>query len=573
MDHTALEVSALYYKALDCYEKNTPESRDEGYMFLRQAAQQGMPEAMKLLGTLEMSGQYDPFPEKNMEDAVSWYRQAAENGDAEAMYFLSCCYATGNGLPLNKREARKWRQKAKAAGYFDDEDETSSRYTYRVQDEEENETGSENEKQASEQNSQDHQLTLEGLETPPSAQGMKTFEPQSWPEASSSDTEKAEKTEKTEEEKIKETEKTEDIDKTEKQRQADSEQNPAKSEKSDKSDQPDRSSQKEIPVSRSQHEDDKALASAIDETRIRQMNSQTRNRIIFKNILIMVLIAAGFMLFLFLVLHRSLDTSAKQQIFAVITVVVMIAFGMLGYISCRREAADTVKRQEQYLRSAFCQNFGALPGHLSTQQAWWYKQYLSLERVYLPVSTRAMPGLEKVRQYRGALFPGWEFGEGSDNRPEFVVLTDRAVYVVLSRYLTGKLEGEYQDVEWKHTARDGSVHSVGNMFMKNSLQTLALKKELLKYVSSQELTKVPFFSIVCLNQDVDTDGLLFSLASQENILFLTGGVEKLRTALGAMESELHTDNVSMEHMLNGFEQIGASWLHSQMQQYRSQHNQ
>ena len=52
MENNELELKALYYKALDCYKKKDDESREEGYLFLQEAAAKGSADAMKLIGVL-----------------------------------------------------------------------------------------------------------------------------------------------------------------------------------------------------------------------------------------------------------------------------------------------------------------------------------------------------------------------------------------------------------------------------------------------------------------------------------------------------------------------------------------
>jgi TPR repeat protein len=44
-------------------------------------------------------------------------RQKAEQGDADAQYNLGCCYAKGEGVPQNYKEAVKWYRLAAEQGY------------------------------------------------------------------------------------------------------------------------------------------------------------------------------------------------------------------------------------------------------------------------------------------------------------------------------------------------------------------------------------------------------------------------------------------------------------------------
>ena len=48
---------------------------------------------------------------KNYEEAVKCFRKAAEQGDSRAQFYLSCCYANGWGVPVDRLKAEECYRK------------------------------------------------------------------------------------------------------------------------------------------------------------------------------------------------------------------------------------------------------------------------------------------------------------------------------------------------------------------------------------------------------------------------------------------------------------------------------
>ena len=113
METNWMEMIELYRRGAACYQRQEEEAHDEGFQLLLEAAENGVPQACKMLGLLYISGQYAPYPEKDESLAVKWWRMAAENGDEEAMYWLGQCYEEGIGVEANEEEAQIWKRFAK----------------------------------------------------------------------------------------------------------------------------------------------------------------------------------------------------------------------------------------------------------------------------------------------------------------------------------------------------------------------------------------------------------------------------------------------------------------------------
>ena len=54
---------------------------------------------------------------KDEHMAFDWYRRAADNNDLGAIFNTGICYKDGTGVARDLREARRWFERAAAAGH------------------------------------------------------------------------------------------------------------------------------------------------------------------------------------------------------------------------------------------------------------------------------------------------------------------------------------------------------------------------------------------------------------------------------------------------------------------------
>lgn len=536
MENYELERMALYYKALDCYKRKDPESHDEGFLFLQEAAEKGSSDAMKLIGVLKMSGQYDPYPKKDLPSAVEWYRKAAEAGDEEAMYWLSQCYEMGMGIKASKREAKKWRKEAIAHGFEVDEPEP------------------EEQAKPAQQPSRPVQQSVQPA-------------PQPEPEAMKPANEPAPEKPKEEVKPLEPlSERAVDVKSilTGKGREAaggglskeDEAQNAAA-----------RAAvfQNVAMPAVIDFAADAREADRRDDEDTHLFSDSYQRSSLFRGIGTGLIISAILAGIVYLVIHSLIDTQQAIALFLGATGVVMLIGVALGAVWGIKRAGARYQKEDTYRKTAFYQCFRANLSSMNEQQSWCYKIYKSMEKNYLPVSNRKVPDLTRVREYRGAMYPGWVFGTGTDdNRPEFVFLTDRAIYVVCTRYLKGKLTGTYKDLDWMLEVpedREGLV-KVENLVIRNELQTERLKTELSR-VSKIPIGDIPFYNIVFLNDDVDISGLRI-IGGTDKTMLVQGPYDKLRIAIGGKESTIHTHGVRLDVVIDAFGTLGAEWLHREL---------
>ena len=84
--------------------------------WFRKAAEQEYADAQCILGDCYANGE---GVAKDMKEAVEWYRKAAEQEDADAQWTLGNCYADGEGVPKDMKEAVKRYRKAAEQGHAD----------------------------------------------------------------------------------------------------------------------------------------------------------------------------------------------------------------------------------------------------------------------------------------------------------------------------------------------------------------------------------------------------------------------------------------------------------------------
>lgn len=82
--------------------------------WLQPLAEAGAVEAQLMCGKLCMAGYAEQQPEVL---AVRYLRFAAMQGNAEAAYLMSCCYASGFGVPRDEGLMLGWLANAAAGGY------------------------------------------------------------------------------------------------------------------------------------------------------------------------------------------------------------------------------------------------------------------------------------------------------------------------------------------------------------------------------------------------------------------------------------------------------------------------
>ena len=506
MEYNSKDMIALYYEAVQCYQQK--ERQEEGFGLLLEAAENGVTPACKMLGLLYMSGQYKPYPEKDETVAVQWWRAAAENGDEEAMFWLGQCYEDGIGVEVNPEEAAIWKKFAVANGFV--------------------------------------------------AEGEEIEELLTEPEEANVIVPKEEKHKKQKKEKIKAEKKsrpakvkTETIlSKTKKIEMN----RPAKEVIQKK--------QMQLREVEKKQEEEEAEAQrfAREEEEARRISNQYRLRMGAGGAVCCLLLLWIILLLVYWFVRRPMQ--GYLFIFWILAVVFSGVCAMAGYSLGIRKAQRRIDLVTEYRKTAFYHSHGCELGQMNRQQQWCYKIYRSLAKNYFPVTYRRKMDLPELRGYRGCLYTNWVYQAGKEKvQPEFVIVTEKAVYVVRTMYLTGKVKGDLADTGWSlysEGAKDLTAERIPNLVDENTRTIRIIKEDLAQYFDLP-LEQIPFYNVIFWNQEVDIKGLRH-MATWDDTVFVQGIADKLRGSLGVWESKLPTHNMGLDELTFAFEQIGRQFI-------------
>ncbi len=535
MEDNSLEMLVLYQRAVQCYQQPEPEKHDEGFQLLLETAENGLTPACKMLGLLYMSGQYAPYPEIDESMAVRCWRMAAESGDEEAMFWLGQCYEDGIGVEVNKEEARIWKKFAVDNGFVAEGDEAGElpaepEKADVIAPKEEKYKSRKKEKVKAEKKVKNEKKTKKPL--------LKTVQKIS--------ERIEEKTAKKEEVKTESTEKERKWLRTPVQ--------PVVTEIRKQSYQ-----LKEVDKKK-EEEEAEALRFARQEEEARRVSNLYRLRMGFGG-------AICCLLFLWIVLllgYWLIRDSGKGYMFVFWTLSGLLSAScvLLGYNVGVKKAQKRIEMVAEYRKTAFYHAYGCELGQMTRQQQWCYKIYRSLAKNYFPVTYRRKVDLPELRGYRGCLYTNWVYqSENEKAQPEFVIVTEKAVYVIKTEYLTGRVQGDLADVTWSlfsNGEKDMTAERIPNLVDENARNIRIIKEDLVQYFDLP-LEQIPFYNVIFLNEEVDTKGLR-RMAAEDDTVFVQGFSDKLRGGLGVWESRLPTHNMGLDELIFAFEQIGRQFI-------------
>ena len=556
MDNRELENRALYYKAVTDYRQRSESKHEEGFMFLKEAADRGYAEAEKLMGVLYMSGQYAPYPEKNMDIAILCYEAAAEDGDVEAMYWLSQCYEMGMGVEKDADMADKWRIRAIANGFVPASDQ------------------------------EDEEPKKQGDEFKP----KKVAPPRELSEEEADREQAVEEEARKLKDKVPAADQAEETDNNEtaEENGALTEEDGAQAEEGSPAE--DKISREEGEMNDAQAERElemiRRFRQKIDEKRAKDnWQMPLRYGVIFGVIAILAWLVLIMIIYL---AARSLIGEDARTGIVIMTVVVSLAAltagALLGVKEGNRQAAEA----GEYEVSAFYESFRfALP--LESDQEWLYKTYKTLSKVYEPVvigqkyDGDRSDRRESDRDKNGSLLPGWFFRtDRGSTRPEFVVLTGKAMYVIRAMQVKGRLAGTLKDLDWTlridsevkrglDALKSGgpvslitgketpaAVEKLLNMVDENAFGMELIKEEL-SQKSGLDLSGLPVYNVLLFGPSLDIREVRLS-GAPSSVIAMQGDAGKLILQMERIESRLPFFETDLAKLRKALETVGRKQL-------------
>ncbi len=522
MENRELEKRALYYKAVENYRTSDRNKHEDACHFLLEASDLGSPEADKLLGILYMSGQYAPYPNKDMIKALECYERAAAAGDEEAMYWISQCYEMGLGVDKNEEKAAEWKEKALAAGFVPAESEGEAQEVLAELPEEEMAP-------CPKENPADGQMAVQAEEPVPAVKKPRNpF----------------------------------------KQLVAQQAANPFMD-------------HNEAPIRQAAPVVEDVMAY---EGRLRQIADSNMHAtplrfalfagsIMFAAILLISLLV-------YLVVRPEEGARTFYMVFWIMVLILSLGLSVLGGWIGWNRGKDKAASENNYTLSAFHIGFrGKEPE--DGADSWLYRMYKVLQRGYIAVKVGHPVNPEKIyrndydKKY-GFVLPGWIFKtKRGYARPEFVICSEKAIFVVRCPEMKGRLSGDLRDPQWvlrkdnTEGQRENSVEIRQTVMVPNLIEeneyAIDIVRSDLQLTNPLGIEHIPYYNVILFPGELDVRGLRF-IGAGENVILLQGGAEKLRAQINMHESMLPFHGVDMAELGKLLDEVGCKQAlrHSEM---------
>ena len=279
--------------------------------------------------------------------------------------------------------------------------------------------------------------------------------------------------------------------------------------------------------------------------------------------------AVIFFCILALVIHaanRSFFASAKGGAFVVFAVLISVGACAFVFRRAYLKAYDETRKSAWFRNTAFYKQYGVDYEDLSQAAAMQYEYYAALEKSFHPLAYSDVLPRELFRDVRGLMFMGLFFGErGACAVPDFVIVTEKAVYVIQCVKASGTLIGDIRDEGWELLLPSGRSHMIGNPVRQNEQRLRILEKDLNRICPWAVTAALSMHSIVVIGTDVDTHELTGNWRS-ENSHLLQVSPEELRSQIEVLESkntlheeEAHEVAKAMEQIAQEYEQRADSF--------------
>ena len=269
---------------------------------------------------------------------------------------------------------------------------------------------------------------------------------------------------------------------------------------------------------------------------------------------------------IFAIAHKPLtaEGSVAGTIFWIVLCVLSLGGGAAaGWFGVRR-AKDHAEKIAEYHRTPFYEGFREEVGKMDENTQWCYKIYRSLERTYMPVPLFSEPEKDALENYHGVLYSGWTFKTSRDTaEPQFVIATKKAIYIVRTLYLKGRMEGGLEDAEWitrQDADAEGGEEAKGavtgrilNMVEENDMNLRTVRSQL-QLTSPLPIESIPFYNVLMFSTDTVIRALRIAQAG-ENVIVCQGGPDRLRSVISMHESRLENHEVALDDLMDVFEEI------------------
>ena len=226
-----------------------------------------------------------------------------------------------------------------------------------------------------------------------------------------------------------------------------------------------------------------------------------------------------------------------------------LAFGM-GY----GKAYQMQKKNAWFRKTPFYKQYLTDLHSMDSNRRLQYDVYSALERTYRPCSWQDTISRLTFREYKGYMYPGVIFSDGKSKvRPDLVVMTEKAVYVLDCCHASGTIRGERHSKEWQIVKESGKTRTIPNLVAKNEMRIHIMQENLNKICPWVALSKIPFHSLILFGPEADIGGI--SVPKNKYIHVFSGGRDKIRGYLEVLESRGSLHAQDMAELVKAVEKI------------------
>lgn len=288
----------------------------------------------------------------------------------------------------------------------------------------------------------------------------------------------------------------------------------------------------------------------------RHDSSYCKNGLLFGLFALAGAIIVCCMIALILVLANStfFSTPAYSQTFLWCSVVVCLVVAALAFGMGYKKAYQMQKKNAWFRKTPFYKQYLTDLHSMDSNRKLQYDVYSALERTYRPCSWQDTISRLTFREYKGYMYPGVIFSDGKNKvRPDLVIMTEKAVYVLDCCYASGKIQGERHSREWQIVKESGKTRTIPNLVAKNEMRIHIMQENLNKICPWVALSKIPFHSLILFGPEADIGGI--SMPKNKYIHVSAGGRDKIRGYLEVLESRGSLHAQDMGELVKAVEKI------------------
>lgn len=251
--------------------------------------------------------------------------------------------------------------------------------------------------------------------------------------------------------------------------------------------------------------------------------------------------------------------SSKRGAFLTISGLISIGLGVLAFRNGYLSAYEESKRCAWFRKTPFYRQYHVDFDRLSSREMMLYEYYTALEKSFKPCAHQDVIPRSAFREFRGYMFLGLYFGErGSSACPDFVVVTEKSVYVISCLMVEGKLRGAMDEREWFVTTESGRGRTLPNPILQNERRIRIMKKDLSHICPWAVTDVVPFYSMVVFGQDADLRSIT-GVRKEGHTHMLQMSGEELRGYIEVLESKNSLLEEETVELTKAMEQIAGEY--------------